>query len=240
MSTTYVTLINQLLRRINETELDTTGDGFGSVRNLQALSKDAINSSIREILQISQEWPFTLTTNTETLVAGTSVYSFPADFSKVDWDTFYIKKHETQQNEPKRLSVITYADYLRSFRPVEDIGGTTARSVPMRIYQTQDSKFGVTPIPDDTYQIEYRYWSFPSDLTAFNDTSLIPNRFNTVVVDGAMMYMMRFRSNDQSGAIHEKKFMDGIDNMRRLLLDTPLYITSTVVGKHVNAVTGAQ
>jgi len=237
---TYITLVNQLLRRINETELDAAGSGFGDVRNLQALAKDAINSSIREILQISQEWPFTLTTNTETLVVGTGVYDFPADLSKVDWDTFYIKKNVTQQNEPRRLSVITYADYLRSFRPIEDIGGTTARSVPLRIYQTQDSKFGVTPIPDAAYEIEYRYYSFPADLTAFNDVSVIPERFNTVVIDGAMMYVMRFRSNDQSGQIHEKKFMDGIDNMRRLLLDTPLYITSTVTGRHFNSVTGTQ
>tara|TARA_R110000824_G_scaffold97918_1_gene233681 strand:- start:636 stop:1355 length:720 start_codon:yes stop_codon:yes gene_type:complete len=237
---TYITLVNQLLRRINETELDAAGSGFGDVRNLQALSKDAINSSIREILQVSQEWPFTLTTNTETLVVGTGVYDFPANLSKVDWDTFYIKKNETQQNEPRKLSVITFADYLRSFRPIEDIGGTTSRSVPLRIYQTQDSKFGVTPIPDAAYDIEYRYYSFPPDLEAFNDVSVIPERFNTVVIDGAMMYVMRFRSNDQSGQIHEKKFMDGIDNMRRLLLDTPLYITSTVTGRHFNSVTGAQ
>ena len=47
--TTYITLVNQLLRRINETELAVTGEGFADVRNLQALSKDAINSSIREI-----------------------------------------------------------------------------------------------------------------------------------------------------------------------------------------------
>tara|TARA_R110000787_G_scaffold228343_1_gene336043 strand:+ start:48 stop:767 length:720 start_codon:yes stop_codon:yes gene_type:complete len=237
---TYITLVNQLLRRINETELDAAGSGFGDVRNLQALAKDAINSSIREILQVSQEWPFTLTTYTETLVVGTGVYSFPADLSKVDWDTFYIKKDETKQNEPRRLPVITYVDYLRSFRPIEDIGGATSRSEPLRIYQTQDSKFGVTPIPDAAYDIEYRYWSFPSDLSAFNDVSVIPERFNTVVTDGAMMYMMRFRSNDQSGQVHEKKFMDGVDNMRRLLLDTHLYITSTVTGSHFNSVTGTQ
>ena len=237
---TYITLVNQLLRRINETELDAAGSGFTDVRNLQALAKDAINSSIREILQVSQEWPFTLTTYTETLVVGTGVYSFPTDLSKVDWDTFYIKKDETKQNEPRRLPVITYVDYLRSFRPIEDIGGATSRSEPLRIYQTQDSKFGVTPIPDAAYDIEYRYWSFPSDLLAFNDVSVIPERFNTVVTDRAMMYMMRFRSNDQSGQVHEKKFMDGVDNMRRLLLDTHLYITSTVTGSHFNSVTGTQ
>ena len=64
---TYVALVNELLRRINETTLDAAGDGFADARNLQAIAKDAINSSTREILQTSQEWPFLITTYTETL-----------------------------------------------------------------------------------------------------------------------------------------------------------------------------
>ena len=237
---TYITLVNQLLRRINETELDTTGDGFGTVRNLQALSKDAINSSIREILQVSQEWPFILVTNTQTLTVGSGSYSFPADFSKVDWDTFYIKRHVTALNEPMRLPVISYTEYLKTYRPLEDTGGETARTVPQRIYQTQEGKFGITPLPNNTYEIEYRYWLFPADLSAFDDTCVVPDRFNTVVIDGAMMYIMRFRSNDQSGQIHEQKFKDGINNMRRLLLDSHLQITSTVTGNHFNTSSGTR
>ena len=72
---TYVALVNELLRRINETTLDTAGDGFGDARNLQAIAKDAINSSTREILQTSQEWPFLITTYTETLSVGTGTYA---------------------------------------------------------------------------------------------------------------------------------------------------------------------
>ena len=53
---TYVTLVNELLRRMNEVTLDIAGDGFDSVRNVQALAKDAVNSSIRLILQDGQEW----------------------------------------------------------------------------------------------------------------------------------------------------------------------------------------
>ena len=55
---TYVALVNELLRRLNEVTLDAAGDGFDSVRNVQALAKDAINNSIRNILQTGQEWPF--------------------------------------------------------------------------------------------------------------------------------------------------------------------------------------
>lgn len=232
---TYVALVNELLRRLNEVPLDTAGDGFGSARNVQGLAKDAINSSIREILQYNQEWPFTLVTYNQTLSVGTGVYSLPADTSKVDWDTFYIKRLTSAQNQPQKLRVVDYADYLREHRPDEDVGGTGAYSVPSVIYKTQDLKFGVTPIPDAAYELEYRYWSFPDDLTLYTDVAVIPDRFKHVIIDGAMMYMMRFRSNDQQGEIHREKFMKGMGDMRRILLDSPEYIRSTVlIGSHNN------
>ena len=103
---TYVTLVNELLRRLNEVTLDTAGDGFDSVRNVQALAKDAVNSSIRLILQDGQEWPFLKTTFTQTLSVGTRQYDFPADYSSTDWDTFYLKKLSSENNSPMPLSVI--------------------------------------------------------------------------------------------------------------------------------------
>lgn len=235
----FVSLVNQALRRVNEVELDIGGDGFGDARNLQGLAKDAINSSVREILQHAQEWPFTLTTYTQTMTAGTGVYDFASDASKVDWDTFYIKRLSSKDNTPEKLPVITYEDYMRYHRPGEDTGGTAAYSVPTKIYQTEDMKFGVTPLPDDAYEIEYRYWSYPTDMTQYNNECIVPDRFNTVVVDGAVMYLMRFRANEQSAALHQQKFEIGMDNMRRLLLDSPLYLTSTVLaGKHFNPQSG--
>lgn len=227
--TTYVTLVNELLRRLNEVTLDTAGDGFGSARNVQALAKDSVNNSIREILQYNQEWPFTLTTQTETMVAGTGTYSFPSDLNKPDWDSFYLKRLSSVENQPKKLRIVSYTDYLRNYRPSEDIGGEDARTVPAVVYQTQERKFGVSPIPDNTYEIEYKYWSYPSELTLFDDVAIIPERFKHVVIDGAMMYMMRFRSNEQQGEIHRQKFIKGIEDMRGLLLDSPQYITSTVL-----------
>jgi hypothetical protein len=238
---TYVTLVNEVLRRMNEVQLDTGGNGFSDVRNLQALAKDAVNASIREILQTSQEWPFTLVTYTQTLSSGVGTYDFPSDYSKADWDTFYIKKLVSTSNDPGRLPVITYNDYIRYHRAIEDASSTNGYSTPNIVYQTQDTKFGVTPLPDEAYEIEYRYWKFPSDLTVYNDTSIIPDRFNTVIVDGAVMYLMRFRANEQGGAIHQQKFENGIDNMRRLLLDSPMYVTSTVLaGYHFNSNTGTK
>ena len=236
---TYVSLVNQSLRRINEVELDIGGDGFSDARNLQALAKDAINSAIRELLQNTQEWPFTLTTYTQTMTIGTGVYDFAPDASKIDWDTIYLKRLSSKGNTPTKLPVITYKDYIRYYRSGEDTSGAAGYSIPSITYRTEDLKFGVTPIPDDVYEIEYRYWSYPADLVTYSDTCIVPDRFNTVIVDGAVMYLMRSRANEASATLHQQKFEDGMDNMRRLLLDSPLYVSSTVVaGKYFNKQSG--
>jgi len=230
---TYVTLVNELLTRLNEVTLATTGEGFASVRNVQALAKQAINNSIRNILQTGQEWPFLKTTYTQTLTAGTRLYDFPADFATVDWDTFYIKELGSASNTPSYLPTISFEEYTQRYRGLDDQGDSgSGISAPQRVYQTYESKFGVTPVPNDAYQIEYVYWTFPADLSAYDDVSVIPERFNHIVVDGAMMYMMRFRSNDQSAAIHQQTFQDGIRSMRRILMDDPLDIRSTVVQRN--------
>ena len=228
---TYVTLVNELLRRLNEVTLDIAGDGFDSVRNVQALAKDAVNSSIRLILQDGQEWPFLKTTFTQTLSVGTRQYAFPADYSSTDWDTFYLKKLSSENNSPMPLNVISYEQYIQNVRPSDDTGDqVNGDGPPALVYQTLGTAFGVSPIPDAAYEIEYVYWRFPTDLTAFNDVAIIPDRFKHVVIDGAMMFMMRFRSNEQSAAMHQNNFEDGIKTMRRVTFDDTLFVRSTVVG----------
>lgn len=226
---TYVQLTNELLRRLNEVPLDAAGDGFDTVRNVQAAAKDSINSSIREIYQSGQEWPFLKTTYTQVLTAGTKEYSFPSGYSSVDWETFYLKKLSSQENQPLVLKAISYEEYVSRYRTVDDTGNASGISAPELVYQTFGDNFGVTPIPNAAYEIEYVYWSVPASLSAYNDECIIPERFNHVIIDGAMSYMMQFRSNAQSAAMHQEKFQQGIKAMKRVLFDDELRLRSTVI-----------
>ena len=231
MASNYVTLVNKVLTRMNEVLLDTAGDGFGSVRNVQALAKDSVNHSIRLIIQDAQEWPFLKTTYTQTLAAGTRQYDFPDDMATVDWDTFYLKKLSSKSNTPTVLRPLSYEEYIQSYRSRDDTGNASGDGAPIYVYQTFEEKFGVTPVPDDAYEVEYVYWRSPSDMTLYNDTCVIPSRFDHVIIDGAIMFMMRFRSNEQSAAIHQNNFEDGIKAMRRVLIDDDLNIRSTVINR---------
>ena len=242
MAITFLSLTNELLRRLNEVALTT--DTFSTAKNIQAIAKDAINSSIREILQDGHQFPFLKTTTTQTMTAGTGTYSFPSDLASVDWDTFYIKELSSASNTPMALPTISFDNYTQNYRTIEDSAGSSGRTAPTFVYQTAELKFGVTPIPDAAYVIEYVYYKFPNELGVNADTGaatngtdsthdapIIPERFKYIIIDGAMVYMMRFRSNEQSAQIHQQKFREGIKSMRRLLLDDPLVMRSTMISR---------
>lgn len=229
---TYVQLVNKVLIRLNDVTVDPAGDGFDTLRNVQQLVKTSVNDSIRTILQIGQELPFLKTTYTQVLTPDVREYNFPSDYSSADYDSFYLKKLSSADNTPSYLPVITYEDYVKNFRALDDEGNS---SIPKYAYQTYTSAFGVTPPPKEAYEIEYTYWKFPTELSLFNDECAIPSRFDNVIVDGAMMYMMRFRSNDQSAAMHQQTFREGINRMKRVLIDEPLRVRSTVIEGSTNA-----
>ena len=226
---TYVSLANEVLRRLNEVQIDAAGDGFDTLRNVQALAKDAINSSIRRILQDGQEWPFIKTTTTQTLTIGVTTYSFPDDYSSSDWDTFYIKKLASVDNSPSVLKPMPYEEYIQSHRAIDDVAPSTGLGAPTQVFQTYGTTFGVTPVPNAAYEVEYTYWSSPASLNLYNDVSIIPERFSHVVIDGAMMYMMQFRSNAQSAQMHQASFEDGIKAMRNVLMDDKLNMRSAYI-----------
>ena len=219
------------MRRLNEVPLNTAGDGYSTAKNVQAIAKDAINNAIREILQDGHQFPFLKTTTTQTLTAGTGTYDLPTDTASVDWETFYLQALSSAGNTARSLPTIPFEEYVRIYKAIEENSGTGARSSPDLVYQTSEEKFGVTPLPDAAYVIEYVYYKFPADLSAFDDEMIIPDRFKYIIIDGAMVYMMRFRSNEQSAQIHQAQFQEGIKAMRRLLLDAPLFVRSSMINR---------
>ena len=230
---TYINLVNELLRRLNEVEISEID--FATTKNVQSLAKDSINYSIREILQEAQEWPFTLVTYEQTLSVGTKTYDFPSDYSKADWESFYLKN--TNTTDPGVLKPLSYEQYLSTRRADDDTSGTGGYTKPLNVYKTQEEKFGVTPVPDVAYVIEYKYWKFPNDLSLSTDVCIIPDRFKHVIIDGAMMYLMHFISNEQSAQLHKDKFKVGIKSMRRLVVDSKDSLLSTVIPKGSNVIT---
>ena len=96
MATTYLTLVNNVLRELNETEL--TSSTFGSSRGIQTAIKDFVNKSIHDIYNEAGEIPLLHTTKTKSTFTGTQEYSLESDMRKVDFDSFFLKPAELITN----------------------------------------------------------------------------------------------------------------------------------------------
>lgn len=63
-----------------------------------------------------------------------------------------------------------------------------------------------------------RYWKIPTELSANGDTSLIPQRFNNIVVDGAVRRACNDNDNPAGAQLAEAERQRGLDLMRRSLM----------------------
>lgn len=229
MAYDYISLVNEVNRRLNEVEL--TSSNFSTAKGFYSQVKDSVNSSIRDVNQTHYEWPFNHELAEETLTAGTTRYAFPNDAGSIDFDTFRIKESATFGNATVKLGVVVYEDYLEKSVDQEYGDNTSKRKVPTSVFQATNLEWGVTPPPDQAYEIVYEYYSVPSDLSSSTDVPTIPERFRHVIIDGAMYHAYMFRSNEQAANLAKSKFEEGLKRMRTILVNRYTYMRTTAINQ---------
>lgn len=232
MATTFITLVNDTLRRLNEVELTSTD--FATATGFRALVKDAVNASLQEISQKEFEFPFNHTTGSLTLVAGTSQYTLATDLKVADWDSFRINYDSSNNYSARVLKLLNYDSYNRRYFERDSEADTGDRDQPIYVYRTLDTKAGFTPIPDAAYSVSYDYFAYATDLSASTDTMTVPDAFKHVVLDGALYHCFIFRDNSQQAGIAKAKFDEGIERMRTLLINRFVDVRDTRVNRVLN------
>jgi len=223
MAYNFLGLVNAMNRRLNEVEL--TSSNFATATGFYSQAKDAVNAAIRYLNQSEYFWAFNHNTKEQTLVANTSRYAFPTDAKVVNFNTFRIKENTTLGNATTRLTEIAYEDYLDRYVE-QEYNTSSGQGVPTQVAQAPDLKFVLTPEPDKAYELVFEYYNFPTDLSASTDAPTIPERFQHVIVDGAMHYGYLFRGNTQDAMVMKEKFDEGIKHMRSQLINRTPYVRS--------------
>ena len=226
MAYDYLGLVNDINARLNEVQL--TSSNFANAVGFYQQAKEAVNSSLRYINQREYEWPFNHVTQEDTLTARETRYALPSDLKSVDMDSFRIKRDDTLGNDTRRLKIISYEEYLDKFID-QEYRDEANEGVPAYVFRTPNLEYGLTPKPDQEYELVYEYYRIPVDLVSATDVPDVPERFRHVVVDGAMYYAYLFRSNTQDATVMQTKFDDGIDNMRKILINRYEYVRSTAI-----------
>jgi len=105
----------------------------------------------------------------------------------------------------------------------------TGGGVPSHIVRTLDNNFILYPFPNKGYTLKFDYFTFPSDLSAHDDTTTIPDRFAPVIIDGATSYAYQYRGEIEQYQLNFARFEQGIKNMQTLLVNKYEYVRSTVI-----------
>lgn len=226
---TFISLTNQLLRRLNEVEIAEAD--FASVRGVQASAKDAIRNSIAQINLSEYEWPFNAAEHTQQISIGQEEYTWPNYFKSVDWNSFKIQKDDGLGVNTTPLRFISRDEYYKKYRATDDDSGSTGRGVPEYVSQSHGSGYLVSPSPDKGYSLKFRYYLNHSDLSAHDDTTRVPATFDHIIVEGALSQMYLFRDNMESSAMSMQIFQQGIKEMQGILINQYESIQDTRVFK---------
>ena len=227
MAYDYISLVNDINRRLNEVEL--TSANFATATGFYSSAKDAVNASIRHINHEEFQWPWNHVEEEDTLTAGVTRYGIPYDTKTIDMDSFRIKKDSALNVNTTKLTNINYQEYLDRFLDYEYNTDTGIRGLPKYVCRTPSEEFITVPTPDKAYEIVYEYYRNPVELETYSDVPTIPEQFSHVIVDGAMFYAYQFRGDSQASQIAQNKFQEGIKFMRTLYLNRYDYVRSTVI-----------
>ena len=105
----------------------------------------------------------------------------------------------------------------------------TDGAVPTHVVRTPDNNYLLYPYPIKSYSLKYDYYTFPTDMSAYGDTTTIPDRFAPVIVDGATAFVYQYRGDVQQYGINFTRFEQGIKNMQTLLINRVEYMRSTYI-----------
>jgi|TARA_R100000093_G_C1942913_1_gene72952 hypothetical protein len=103
---TFLTLVNDVLRELNEVEITdvSTTSGFTKYVNT------AVNRAIRDIYNEEIEWPFAVETKTDATVTGQQDYDLPSSYRQVDWESFFLYPTDLVTNGAFATSITSWTD----------------------------------------------------------------------------------------------------------------------------------
>ena len=105
----------------------------------------------------------------------------------------------------------------------------TQGGLPRHIVRSKDNNYLLFPFPDKSYSLKFDYYTFPSDLSAHDSTTSIPDRFAPVIIDGATAFVYQYRGETTQYQLNFARFEQGIKNMQTLLVNKFDYVRSTFI-----------
>ena len=160
------------------------------------------------------EFTATATTHFVTLAEGSGSNAFIGLITLTEKDV-----------NPEQLEYLSYEEWNETFRERDAATSTSKLGTPEYIFTTYNDEIGLTPTPDsDNLTINFDYYITHTDLSSSTDTSIIPARFEPVIIARARYYVFMLRSDLQNAQFANKEYEDGIKRMRVELINRKNYM----------------
>jgi len=155
-----------------------------------------------------------------------TMYIFFETASGVQLDVDYVRISE---NIPvKKLTYISYDDWNTKYLERDLTNSESSQGMPDYVYPTQDKKFGLSPVPDQSnYEIQYEYWKIHTDLSAHGDTMDLDDRFKDVITTRAKYYAYILRSDPQAAQMAYEEYKNQLQIIRSEYINSKTYMRDT-------------
>lgn len=245
MGSTFLSLTNKVLKRLNEVEL--TSSNFASARNVGAAAKDSVVAAIAEINTREWQWPWNkqdgrgrVSNGIQELQFGTvepvgmdpEPVNIPVEADCVpDWYSFKLIG-TLSEDPPGTWNIVSPPSEPLVYVPREqwyawgreDDGNSVAtggRGVPRFVFPYAGGGYGVTPMPNGDYILGYEMYITPAELVAYGDTCSIPTVWDYVIVNMALRFFYMFKDNQEGAAYWGDQADKTFARMRYAVINRP-------------------
>ncbi len=203
MASSYLQLVNRVIRRFNEVVL--TSSNFAAATGFQAFVKDAVNDAIQDINEAELEWPFNVNTQTDTLTRGISEYSLPTGYRTADWESFFLFTSDLITNGTFDSAITSWTDKSSGTGSAAHTtdGGGRAR-LAGGASGTGALEQSVTTIVNKTYRVSFRIFTGAITLnigTTSGGTEILSESFTVTNTGEGPYYSKTFVATTTSSFI---------------------------------------
>jgi hypothetical protein len=154
-------------------------------------------------ITVTSTTQFTYTVDSSTVSPATTTTGFVCLSNTVQW---------------QRLSPIDINEYNQNYAKTMENQTSSSFDTPSGVVRNQNNNIIIFYAPDRTYTIKYTSFVVPAGLSAYNDTHLVPEKYEQVIVDMALHYCYMFRDNADEAQLATKRGEDRIRRMRKDLM----------------------
>ena len=211
------------VRLVKDSDLSTSG-GRLAVLNYN----DYINNYITQEDEINSTTAAEAIDTSETEIDLTSASSFDST------GTVYIGNEQISYTGISTNTLTGCTRGASSTTAAAHDNGTTVTQftgggMPKYIVRSADNNYLLYPFPTKKYSIKFDYYTYPTTLSAHDDTTSVPARFDAVIEDGATAFVYQYRGETAQYQLNFQRFEQGIKNMQTLLVNKYEYLRSTYI-----------